>query len=163
MRPFTAYLFDWGDTLMVDFPRSAGKMCDWETVRAVDGAKNTLEVLARTAKLYVATNAAESGEQDIRSAFKRVGLDRYIAGVFCKANLGLAKGSPEFLRAILERLPDDADQVAVVGDSLEKDIVPALGAGLGAFWLTGTGTPAQAPGAVIIRNLGELCNPEDPS
>ncbi|MBD1571604.1 HAD family hydrolase, partial [Aliivibrio sp. S10_S31] len=25
-----AYLFDWGDTLMVDFPNTQGKMCNWE-------------------------------------------------------------------------------------------------------------------------------------
>ena len=29
------YLFDWGDTLMVDFPGTPGKMCDWEIVEAV--------------------------------------------------------------------------------------------------------------------------------
>jgi len=28
------YLFDWGDTLMVDFPGTPGKMCDWQVVEA---------------------------------------------------------------------------------------------------------------------------------
>ena len=27
---YEAYLFDWGDTLMTDFPDASGKMCDWE-------------------------------------------------------------------------------------------------------------------------------------
>lgn len=26
------YLFDWGDTLMVDFPDQEGKMCNWSKV-----------------------------------------------------------------------------------------------------------------------------------
>ena len=32
------YLFDWGDTLMVDYVDAIGKMCDWPSVKAVDGA-----------------------------------------------------------------------------------------------------------------------------
>ena len=28
------FLFDWGDTLMVDFPGVPGKMCDWDKVEA---------------------------------------------------------------------------------------------------------------------------------
>lgn len=45
----SVYLFDWGDTLMVDFPDSTGKMCEWETVQAVSGAK---EALAHYLKLH---------------------------------------------------------------------------------------------------------------
>jgi putative hydrolase of the HAD superfamily len=32
------YLFDWGDTLMVDRQDRAGEMCDWPEVEAVAGA-----------------------------------------------------------------------------------------------------------------------------
>ncbi|TON05786.1 hydrolase, partial [Vibrio parahaemolyticus] len=35
------YLFDWGDTLMNDFPDQTGKMCDWENIQAVNGALQT--------------------------------------------------------------------------------------------------------------------------
>jgi len=41
------YLFDWGDTLMVDFPGVPGKMCNWDVVEAVDGAKEALEHLSK--------------------------------------------------------------------------------------------------------------------
>jgi putative hydrolase of the HAD superfamily len=67
------YLFDWGDTLMVDFPGVSGKMCDWDIVEAVDGSREVLEHLARHAQIYIATGAAESTELDIRKAFDRVG------------------------------------------------------------------------------------------
>lgn len=33
------FLFDWEDTLMVDFPGVPGKMCDWDVVQAVAGAE----------------------------------------------------------------------------------------------------------------------------
>ena len=80
------YLFDWGDTLMVDFPNASGKMCDWENVKAVTGAKNALNALSRHAKIYVATGAADSTELEIKLAFERVGLSEFISGYFCKAN-----------------------------------------------------------------------------
>lgn len=93
----TAYLFDWGDTLMVDFPDAVGKMCDWAHVEAVTGAQEALAQLSIDAPIYLATGAADSSEQDIRKAFQRVGLNQYITGYFCKENLGVAKGSPDFL------------------------------------------------------------------
>ncbi|EHK8978101.1 HAD family hydrolase, partial [Vibrio vulnificus] len=37
------YLFDWGDTLMVDFPEQNGKMCEWAIVEAVNGAHEALK------------------------------------------------------------------------------------------------------------------------
>lgn len=93
----TTYLFDWGDTLMVDFPDATGKMCDWNHVEAISGAQETLAELSRNFQIYVATGAADSSEQDIRNAFQRVGLDTFINGYFCKENLGVDKDSPDFL------------------------------------------------------------------
>lgn len=130
------YLFDWGDTLMIDFPDAKGKMCHWDTVEAVNGAKETLKALSQTAKIYIATGAADSTEQDIKQAFERVGLDQFISGYFCKENIGLSKGSPEFIKAILAKLSIATEQVAMVGDNFEKDIKPAFDMGIQAFWFT---------------------------
>nr|WP_257973789.1 hypothetical protein [Vibrio parahaemolyticus] len=85
------YLFDWGDTLMIDFPDQTGKMCDWENIQAVNGALQTLEELSKQHQIYVATNAVDSSESDIKLAFDRVGLSPFISGYFCKANLGIGK------------------------------------------------------------------------
>ncbi|MDK9759618.1 HAD family hydrolase, partial [Vibrio sp. D173a] len=68
------YLFDWGNTLMVDFPDQSGKMCDWPVVEPIAGAHETLEYLSKYHKVYVATNAADSTELEIKHAFSRVGL-----------------------------------------------------------------------------------------
>ncbi|MEZ8385620.1 HAD family hydrolase, partial [Vibrio splendidus] len=53
-------LFDWGNTLMVDFPDAQGKMCDWETVQEVSGARALLTELSKNHQVYVATNAGDS-------------------------------------------------------------------------------------------------------
>ena len=109
---------------MVDFPGVPGKMCDWDTVEFVDGAHETLECLSKSARIYIATAAAESTELDIKKAFERVGLNKFISGYFCKANLGFSKGDPGFLPAIIKKLEKPVSCIAMVGDSLEKDIQP---------------------------------------
>ena len=154
----TAYLFDWGDTLMVDLPGQGGKMRDWPEVAAVDGAADALEHLSQTARIYVATNAIDSDEDDIRSALDRVGLSRYITGYFCRANLGIGKGSPGYFRAIMDLLGIDPGEATMVGDSYENDILPALQAGLNAIWLKpGGGREFENPDWRMIGSLHELC------
>jgi len=162
----SVYLFDWGDTLMVDFPGVPGKMCDWEVLEAVAGAEETLAHLSKSSRVYIATNAAQSNEEEIKRAFERVGLARYIDGYFCKANLGLSKNDAGFYEAIINRLNVNPGQIApsqvapsqvtMVGDSLEKDIIPALKAGLNARWFNPTGKPVEHDIAQI-QHLSELC------
>lgn len=150
------YLLDWGDTLMVDIPGQAGKMCDWARVEAVEGAREALACLSRENQLYVATNAAESSPADIQAALARVDLSRYISGYFCRANVGCGKGSPDYYLAILKQLCIDADRVTMVGDSFENDILPALEAGLSAVWLHAAGG-AESSRLRIINSMRDLC------
>jgi FMN hydrolase / 5-amino-6-(5-phospho-D-ribitylamino)uracil phosphatase len=128
------YLFDWGNTLMVDFPDVTGKMCDWPVVAAVTGAEEALISISKNHKIYIATDANDSTEHDIQLAFERVGLSSYISGYFCKANVGLSKGSPEFYQTIVNMLGLQPGQVAMVGDSIKNDVAPAIQAGLEAIW-----------------------------
>ncbi|WP_273024222.1 HAD family hydrolase [Rheinheimera sp.] len=152
------YLFDWGDSLMVDYPQYSGKMYDWPEVSTVVGAQEVLSFLAQRHKLYVATNAAESTEQDIRNAFMRADLAQYISGYFCKATLGLGKGSPEFYLRIASTLAVKPTQLIMVGDSLDKDILPAIAAGLTAVWFKrGRDASDHDNSYRIIRDLRQLC------
>lgn len=151
-----AYLFDWGDTLMKDDPKACGKMCDWRHVEALDGAVETLSHLSRRARIYVATGAQDSSDSDIRRALARVKLDPWISGIFCQANLGLAKGDPRFLPTILQKLSIAPNGVAMVGDNLHKDIMPALAAGMTSIWLSPGSTEGPPEGAVTIRHLTDL-------
>ena len=151
------YLFDWGDTLMVDFPGVPGKMCDWETVEAVEGAEKALGFLSRKSEIFIATGAAQSTEKDIARAFSRVGLDQYIAGYFCKANLGIEKGSPQFLSRILDILGKMPNQVTMVGDNFQKDIEPALQLGISGILLSRDNAYQSQKSFKTIASLDELC------
>ncbi len=150
------YLFDWGDTLMVDYPEANGKMCDWKVVEAVSGAKKALETLSKNSIIYIATGAADSTELEIKRAFERVDLDQFISGYFCKANLGLSKGSPEFLKSILDKLKISAENVAMVGDNFKKDIQPAISVGIKSFWFTENSADFTHDSVMVVNRLDEL-------
>jgi len=142
---------------MVDFPGVTGKMCNWEKVEAVTGAKEALEVLSKHSQIYIATGAADSTELEIQRAFERVGLSQFISGYFCKANLGLSKGSPEFLNAILEKLQIPAENVVMIGDNFEKDIKPAISTGIQPIWFTRKNIDLPPDNVKVIKQLSALC------
>ncbi|MFH0258843.1 HAD family hydrolase [Vibrio rumoiensis] len=151
------YLFDWGDTLMVDSLEQSGPMCDWPEVKAVDGALETLALLSKHHRIYIATNAANSTEREIKRAFERVGLARYINGYFCQSNLGISKGTPAFFDAIAQRLGVNPNKLIMVGDSFGNDIIPAIAAGLSAIWLAPNINSTQlADGIIQVRGLREI-------
>ncbi|NVN83406.1 HAD family hydrolase [Vibrio sp. Scap16] len=150
-------LFDWGNTLMIDFPDAQGKMCDWETVQEVSGAQALLAQLSKHHNIYIATNAADSSKGDIIRAFERVGLSQYIDGYFCKASIGLSKYDSGFYPAIIAKLDIEPQEVTMIGDTLEKDIYPALEAGLQVDWLNNEGAIADTHLPIVeVQNLTQL-------
>jgi len=150
------YLFDWGNTLMVDDPEQPGKMKDWPQVAAVEGAERVLSVLSARTSVYIASGARDSDAQDILAALSRVGLAHYISECFCPATVGVAKGEPDFLPAVLGRLGVTPDQVVMVGDSYEKDIRPACDVGMRAVWFNTAGDAGVPRSVCRIRQLVEL-------
>lgn len=153
------YLFDWGDTLMVDLQGVPGKMCDWDTVVPVSGAFETLEYLSKRSAIYIATGAADSSEVEIEKAFARVNLSQFISGYFCQQTLGVLKGSPEFLPLIIQSLACTKDQVTLVGDSLVKDIEPAIAVGIKAVLFNSKNKPMPDDSEFrVINELQQLCS-----
>lgn len=132
MKP--VYLFDWGDTLMEDLPGMEGKMCDWPRIEVIDGAAETLAELSKTHDIYVASGAQESTAEDIQQVFQRANLDDYICDYFCPNKLGLRKGSPAFLLRVLMAIKRPPLYVTVVGDSLQRDMQPAMALGINVIW-----------------------------
>jgi putative hydrolase of the HAD superfamily len=149
--------FDWGDTLMRDIPGAKGKMRDWPEVAAMPGAAEALHCLGRTSDLYVVSGALESTAVDIEAALRRVGLDRFISGYFCRGNTGFQKPDPRFYLAILAALAISAQEATMVGDSLEKDILPCHGLGMYTVLIAEV-PPVGLPATTrIVGNLAELC------
>ena len=116
------YLFDWGDTIMKDYPDEKGAMCNWEKVQIMPSADKMLRVLSQKADCYLATNAKDSTKDDIIKALNRVGLDIYFKGVFCYKELGVSKPSKEYFDLIIDKLCVNKDDVVMIGDNIESDI-----------------------------------------
>lgn len=148
------YLFDWGNTLMVDFPHAKGKMCDWNTVEAIPQAKEVLAALSQNHQIYIATSASDSVMEDVQRAFQRVDLDQYINGYFCFANVGIKKNRAEFYQAVAKILGAKEKELTMIGDIPTKDIYPAIEAGLNAIWFNAAGDPA--PGQPIEQQISCL-------
>jgi len=131
---YQAYLFDWGNTLMKEFPFYKGPMKSWPKVAAIPGAQKTLEHLSSLAQCYLVTNAEDSDENDIREALARVNLDTFINKIFCYRNIGFKKPSRKFYSKVISELGIDPARMAAVGDSFEEDILGAVHNGIFGYW-----------------------------
>ena len=152
------YLFDWGDTLMVDSNVFQGKMCDWPSVETVKGALETLTYLSQTHYIYIATGAIDSTENEIKRAFQRVGLSDFIKGYFCPENLKIEKGTSAFFEAIIKKLGVLPSQITMVGDNYEKDIKPAKALGMKVLWFMPETATLPNDEIVSISQLTDIIN-----
>nr|WP_235868886.1 HAD hydrolase-like protein [Vibrio superstes] len=134
-------------------------MCDWPEVYTLEGAIEVLKTLSKHHQIYVATNAEDSTESDIHNAFQRAGLATFISGYFCKANLGIGKGSAAFFSKIAQALDVHPESMLMVGDTLDKDINPAIKAGLKVVWFNRQHTLVEGERTIPqIDTLYELPN-----
>lgn len=139
---------------MVDLSNQTGPMCDWPKVEVVEGAFDCLKHLSKNAQCHLATNAEDSTEIQIRQALQKAGLSDYIQQIFCRENLGVGKTEPEYFQKIIEKLNTPAKQIMMTGDSLDKDVYPALNVGLKAVWFNPKG---GIPNDIVtITTLSEL-------
>lgn len=149
------YLFDWGDTLMVDIPNQTGPMCDWPEVKVVVGALDCLKRLSQNAQCHLATNAEDSTEAQIRQALLRVGLSEFITHIYCRENLGIGKTDNSYYPKIVQQLNVQPSQVSMLGDSLERDVLAPLAAGLKAVWFN-PDNQKSSEDIPMIRTLNEF-------
>src|SRR5512133_3198639 len=119
---YPSVLFDWGDTVMRDYPERTNPMVEWESVEVIEGIAEVLAYLhASGRRIILATSAEISDENQIRGALRRGGLDQYFWGIYCFKNTNLPKGE-EFYRHIMKDLQLSASNALMVGDGFEKDI-----------------------------------------
>ncbi len=152
-----ALLFDWGGTLMVDFPQYAGPMASWPEVAPLPYARETLQALYTDWIICLATNAADSDETQIWAALERAGLRPWIDHVFCYRTLGVKKPDLAYYQAVLDRLGLEPDAAVMVGDDFASDVGGALQAGLRAVWFQPRADETHpGPGYTTIHDLAAL-------
>jgi putative hydrolase of the HAD superfamily len=127
-------LLDWGDTVMRVIPEYDGPMESWPEVEAAEGVREAITSIRRNALVCLATNAADSGEREIRNALERVGLNELFDRVFCFEVVGFRKPSEAYFRTVLELLELSPDRVFMVGDDFFTDVAGANAVGIRSVW-----------------------------
>ena len=85
-------------------------------------------------------------------------LEPYFETVIVSGEVGVGKPDPRIFGLVLDRLGVDAQRTAMVGDSLQRDIAGARGAGLTAIWINRAGKTVDGGVQPVaeIRDLTEL-------
>jgi putative hydrolase of the HAD superfamily len=85
------------------------------------------------------------------------GLGPELDAIAISEELGVAKPDREAFDKALALLDTRAEETAMVGDSLENDVLGAMNAGLvAAVWMPGRRTGELPPGAHLARELAEV-------
>jgi putative hydrolase of the HAD superfamily len=157
MNKTKAIIFDWGDTVMRDFPEYPGAMAYWPQVEAVAGIEKALQQLRKDFICCLASNAVDSDAGLMGLALSRVNLGQYFRYLFTSHELGYKKPDPAFYREILRRMNTQTEQCIAVGNDYEKDIVPAKSAGMHTIWFsTHPGSIAAPCADYTITSMDEL-------
>jgi putative hydrolase of the HAD superfamily len=87
------------------------------------------------------------------------GYARFLSLIVDSRRVGLSKPAPAIYLYAAEKLGGDPATIMMVGDSFERDVVPAKKAGLKTAWLEGP-TPRQCPDPSLadlhLRRLADL-------
>lgn len=123
------------------------------------------EVLMKVKKDYP-TALVSNFYGNIRTVLREFGLDGLFDKVIESATVGVRKPDPQIFVLGAEALGLQPEETVVVGDSYDKDIVPARQAGCHAVWLKGEGWTEKAydeslPDAVITE-LRQVLNVQWP-
>jgi len=156
--PIAAVCFDWGGTLMSESGPMNMPMGTWPEVRAMPGAREALSSLHGHLPLCIATNASVSTTALIERALARVGLAEFFSHIFCFSDLGCRKDDPAFWDAVSARLKVPLTSLAMVGDSLEQDVLAPARFGVQSVWFdtTGATTAARVPTVTDLRVFARL-------
>lgn len=151
-----ALLFDWGNTVMVDFGYP-GPMYAWEQVAWVSGAEKALNSLYKKFICCLATNAGASTTPEVKMALKRVRAEKYFKHIFLAKEIGFKKPDIRFFMTIIDRLDLAPSSLVMIGDHYQNDCVGAKKAGIKTILFNADHASGSFPLAdAIIGNLDDL-------
>ena len=154
---YPTVLFDWGNTVMRDYPEITIPMVEWDEIEIIDGIADVLTTLhASGRRIVLTTSASISNEEEIWGALKRGGLDTYFSKIYCFKNTHLPKGEA-FYRHILNDLGIPASDALMVGDGFESDVQIPNSLGIYAVWFNPRSDENRKSDLhVTIHSMGEL-------
>ncbi|MBR4389752.1 MAG: HAD family hydrolase [Prevotella sp.] len=119
-------------------------------------SKGGLDVLARHFPLALVTNFY--GNMDV--VLREFQLEEYFCHVVESMKVGVRKPDPAIFRMGVEALGVEPSRVLVVGDSIDKDIIPAKQVGCKTVWLKGETwdgtTPQDVCADYVVSHISGL-------
>lgn len=146
---------DWGDTLMADNGPQDLPMCEWPEVKVLDGARELLAALAPSYPLCIASNARVSHRAEIERALARGDLLQFISHIFCFSEIGAKKDTPTFWNVVTQTLDCLPGEIAMLGDSLEQDVLGPASFGVYSVWFN-PHSATVPPGTLAVSRLEDL-------
>ena len=126
------------EAITPELPEQLADWCYEYARKAIDSARPILEQLAERYPLVLVSNFYGN----IESVLKDFGLDHLFGAIVESAVVGIRKPDPAIFRLGVDKLGFPADEIVVVGDSYDKDIVPATRIGCQTIWLKSIGWSA---------------------
>lgn len=146
----------WGevsDELFERYVREKERIAD-EMRPFPDSIATVRALQARGVKVGVLTNGPSAFQ---RRKLEVSGLGSELDAVAISGELGVAKPAREAFDRALALLGTKAHETAMVGDSLENDVLGAIEAGFAAVvWMPGRRRGEAPPGAHVARALAEV-------
>lgn len=123
--------------------------------RLLPGARELMAELVPSYKLALLTNGAPDLQREKIAAS---GLESFFQAIAVSGEYGIGKPKPEIFHRLLSELGVSADEVVMVGNSLERDIAGAKNAGIRSIWIRVPGSEEQAEVTPdhTIANLAEI-------
>lgn len=152
-----ALIFDWGDTIMRDFPELTGPMSEWEHVELIPGADQALASLNDKYICVIATSAEASDTGQMRQSLQRVDVEKYFHGFASSKELLASKPQPEYFLKIASRLGLKPQECIHIGNIYSKDISSAKAVGMKTVFFNEKKISGDFPDAdAIIHHMSSL-------
>lgn len=103
--------------------------------QSIEAARPVLTALARRYPLVLVSNFYGN----IEAVLKDFGLDGFFSAIIESAVVGVRKPDPAIFALGIQKLHLPAGEIAVIGDSYDKDIIPATALGCRTVWLKSVG------------------------
>lgn len=139
-------------------PAKAEEIAGWcyrYAARCIDTARPVIAGLAGRYPLVLVSNFYGN----IESVLKNFKLNSYFGSIIESAVVGIRKPDPAIFALGVEKLQVSPENVVVIGDSYDKDIVPATGLGCKTIWLKNIGWEAykgSETADIIVEDFTEL-------
>lgn len=114
------------------------RLADWcyaYARKSIDTARPILEALSQKYPLVLVSNFYGN----VESVLKDFHLDSYFQSIVESAVVGIRKPDPAIFGLGVKELSLPAEEIVVIGDSYDKDIVPATTIGCQTIWLKSIG------------------------